>query len=111
MRDGDKQPSARAVSWFSILLLSGLRPRDFRALLLILFCLAFAPPRNAMVMGQNALPATCLVIISASALRLRRNRAAGVLLALALCLKPQDAAMILLFYALIGRWRAVAWSA
>src|ERR1700733_11329248 len=48
------------LSIHALLNLAGLRWRDPRALLFVLFCIVFAPLRNAFAMGQNALPAVCL---------------------------------------------------
>jgi hypothetical protein len=98
------------LSIHALLNLANIRWRDPRALLFVLFCIVFAPLRNAFAMGQNALPAVCLAALAASALRRDRNLLAGLLLAAALCLKPHDVLLILIYFALIGRWRAVAWT-
>jgi Glycosyltransferase family 87 len=94
----------------AMLNLVGVSWRDPRAWLLVLFCIVFAPLRNAFAMGQNALPAVCLAALSASALRRNRDVLAGLLLAAAICLKPHDVFLFLIYFAMIGRWRAVAWA-
>jgi len=99
-----------ALAIHALLNLAGIGWRNPWALLFVLFCIVFAPLRNAFAMGQNALLAVCLAAMSAGALRRNRDILAGLLLAAAICLKPHDVFLILLYFAIIGRWRSVAWT-
>jgi hypothetical protein len=99
-----------AIAISVLLNLAGIEWRNPLALLFVLFCIVFAPLRNAFALGQNALPAVCLAAMSVGALRHKREVLSGLLLAAAICLKPQDALLILIYFAMIGQWRAVAWT-
>jgi uncharacterized membrane protein len=89
--------------------LAGLRWWDWRTALLVLFCITFAPVRNAITLAQNAVPALCLAMLAALAFRFRRDALAGCLLALAISFKFQDALFVLVYFALNRRWRAIGW--
>lgn len=94
----------------SLVHLAGLRWWEPRALLLLLFCAVFAPLRSGLELGQNAVPAICLSVLSVAAVQRGRDVLAGSLLAIAVCLKPHDALLIAVYFALIRRWKTLSWT-
>ncbi len=79
-------------------------------MLFLLFCAVFAPLRSGLVLGQNAVPAICLGILSITAVQKGRDVLAGCLLAIAVCLKPHDALLIALYFVVIRRWKTLGWT-
>ncbi|MGL5096426.1 MAG: glycosyltransferase family 87 protein, partial [Planctomycetia bacterium] len=106
-------PAARAI-WLGLCLVSfggmvyalvrlaGLCWDDPRAWLLVAFALAAAPVHTAFAKGQPVLPALALPLIALYQLRRGRAEVAGLLVAVAMCWKPQTAGPIAAAVCLVG---------
>lgn len=96
-----------AIPW-ALLRLSGLSFRSPSGLLLCGFSLALAPLSTGLSKGQPAIAAIACLALGIAVGRGRRNDvAAGVLLGLGCCLKPQLIVPFLLLYVLDRRWRVL----
>ena len=98
--------------WACSLLWRGLRqtgPSDSELIWLWLAFLVYFPTYTAMKMGQITMILFLAVAGAWLAARSKRDRLAGVMLGVAVSLKV-FVALLVVFFALQRRWRAVAWS-
>ena len=85
-----------------------MRPGEPRAILLLALIVALAPLHTGIKHGQLALAAAACLIGAARMHQQRRRWLGGVGLGLALALKPQMAAIFVLYWLYRKRWRALA---
>lgn len=104
--------SLALIAWHipTLLQLSGATPREPYGVALLGGVLALAPYHTGIAYGQLAIPAVALIVTGIHAVRSGRATAGGILLAVAVMLKPQLAAPFVLYCALRGHGRA-AWVA
>ena len=116
---------AAGVAWLAIsaasivailaaaLSLARIPPRSLAAALIVALALASAPVQTVLTVGQLSLPVIALCFV---AMRLardgidgndRRDGLAGVALGIALAVKPQLAAPLVLYFLLLSRWRVL----
>jgi hypothetical protein len=95
---------AIVIAAFALLEVCGCRLRDLRSQLFLAAVLALAPLHTGLATANPAVLAIALVVIALWASQTHREKTAGVLLALAICLKPTVAAGLLLYYLLRRRW-------
>lgn len=114
-------PGAAGAVWLAVLFASlavlvllacraaGLRLKGWPAVWVLAATLICTPVQMAVFHGQPALPciAAC---VGAYVLMARRPGMAGVLLGVALCLKPHLALAMLVFLALRRRWASLAYA-
>jgi hypothetical protein len=88
--------------------LAGLRWAEWRAPTLVAAALALGPVRDGVIIGQPIIATTALLVLAVWAGARRRGLAwdvlAGVLLAVAISLKPPVAGPFALYYLLRRRW-------
>lgn len=96
--------STAAIAW-SLVRIAGWRWSEWRSLLLAALVLIFMPVTTTIAHGQTALPPAALVFLAQAARLSGRGRLCGLLLGVAVCLKPQ-VGLIFLGYELVkGRWK------
>jgi hypothetical protein len=82
--------------------------RDWRAILFWAIALGFAPLHTGIALGNLAVPSVSLALLAVWAGLTKKDSIAGLLLALALSLKPQIGGIVWLGYVLQRRWRICA---
>jgi hypothetical protein len=87
--------------------LARVRLRSLTAWLVIAAALASAPVQTILAVGQLSLPVIGLCFVAMCLARDGRDGWAGVLLGIAVAVKPQLVAPLLAYYALGRRWRLV----
>ncbi len=109
-------PAARAtflalslilVAWLFLAIchFAGLAPQSEAGIWLAAAIAALGPYRNALALGQLAIPSVALIVIGAERIRAGAPYAGGIALGLATVLKPQLGAPFVLFYALRGAYK------
>ncbi|HEY7086557.1 MAG TPA: glycosyltransferase family 87 protein [Tepidisphaeraceae bacterium] len=91
--------------------MAGLTWRDGRILLLVGAALAAAPLQFGILAGQLSLPAISACIIAFWLVSRHHDGSAGVLLGLALALKPQIAAPFVVYYLLVRHFKVAGFAA
>lgn len=99
--------AAIVMAAFALLAVCGCNWRELRSQLFLAATFALAPLHTGIATANPALLAVSLVIFTLWAAQRESNRAAGLLLALAICLKPTVAGGLLLYYLLRRRWSLV----
>ena len=99
--------AAVVLSPFALLSICGCSLFDVRSQLFLAAVFALAPFHTGLGTGNPAMLAVSLMVMTVWAARSGLGRTAGVLLAIAVCLKPTVAGGLLLYY-LIRRQRKVA---
>jgi hypothetical protein len=92
----------------ALISLCGCSLADPRSQLFVCALFALAPLHTGLATANPAILAVSLAVGSFWAARTGKDESAGVLLALAVCLKPTVAGGVLLYYLIRGRWRLVA---
>jgi hypothetical protein len=92
---------------FALLAVCECRLAELRSLLFLAAVLALAPLHTGLATANPAMLAVSLVVGALWASHMRRDRTAGALLALAICLKPTVAGGVLVFYLLRRCWVVV----
>ncbi|MHC4415574.1 MAG: glycosyltransferase family 87 protein [Planctomycetota bacterium] len=112
-------PTAR-VAWISanlvllaLLIIAATRLGElsltgWRGAWMVILLLAFAPVHTGLAAGQLAIGTVCAVAWAFWLMRSRRDFAAGLLLGLAVALKPQVAGPFLIIPLVRARWRVLA---
>jgi hypothetical protein len=83
---------------------------DFRARLFLALVLALAPLHTGIGTANPAILAVTLTVGTVWAERKGRGKTAGILLAIAVCMKPTVAGALLLYYLLRRRWKVFAFA-
>jgi hypothetical protein len=78
---------------------------DWRTYVFVAFAIALAPSHTGVAAGSVVISAVCLCGIALVQEQCGRQIAAGILLGLALCLKPQIGLPFVVFYLLLRRWQ------
>jgi hypothetical protein len=81
---------------------------DWRAILFWAIALGFAPLHTGIALGNLAVPSASSALLAVWAALRKKDSIAGLLLALALSLKPQIGGIVWLGYLLQRRWRICA---
>ena len=90
--------------------IAGVSWRDSKTWIFGAFVLALAPIHTGLATENAAIFVVCLCVVALWAAAYSRENLAGILLALAICVKPQVGLFFLLFYGVQRRWR-IAWVA
>jgi Glycosyltransferase family 87 len=96
-----------AIAICSSLSLAGLHWDGFRTYVYLALVLALAPIHTAIATGNVVLPTFALAMAGVWASRRNRPFAAGVLIALAICLKPSIGIVFLAYYLVRRDWAIV----
>ena len=99
--------AAVIVSAFALLAVCGCQLSDWRSQTFLAATFALAPLHTGLATANPAMLAISLVVGALWAIHMRRDKTAGVLLAVAICLKPTVAGGLLLYFLLRRRWRVV----
>ncbi len=94
------------VLWllWSLVSLAGFRWQEKRAYLFLALALALAPFHTGLAAGSIAIVTVALCGIAISAAHRKNDTLAGILIGLAICLKPQIGVPFLAYYVLRRRW-------
>ena len=92
---------------FAVLAICGCRPSEVRSQLFLAAVFALAPLHTGMATGNPAILVVGLIACTLWASYAGMEKTAGVLLALAICLKPTVAGGLLLYYLLRRHWSVV----
>jgi len=92
------------LSALALLSICGYGIGDVRARLFLAVVLALAPLHTGIGTANPALPVVSLTVGTVWAERKGRNKTAGILLAIAVCLKPTVAGALLFYYLVRRRW-------
>jgi hypothetical protein len=95
---------------FALLAICGCRLFDMRSKIFLGTVFALAPLHTGLATANPAMLVAGLIVGAIWAGHARREKTAGVLLALAICLKPTMAGGLLLYYLLRRRWIVVVMS-
>jgi hypothetical protein len=99
--------AAVVLAPFALLSICGLGATEARAQLFLAFAFALAPLHTGLATANPALVVVSLMVASVWAEHRGKNNLAGLLLAIAACLKPTVAGGLLLFYLVRRQWRVV----
>ena len=97
--------AAVVLAPFALVSLCGCTLADLRARLFLAAAFALAPLHTGLGTTNPAVFAICLMVGTVWAARSGRRKTAGILLAIAACLKPPVAAGLLLFYLVRRQWK------
>jgi hypothetical protein len=100
--------AAFATSLAALLSLSGVSWREPRALLFLAMGLALAPFHTGIATENPVVLVVGLCVAAVWAANRDRNGASGILLGIAVCLKPQVGLCFLFYYLLRRRWKIAA---
>ncbi|HEY4904185.1 MAG TPA: glycosyltransferase family 87 protein [Candidatus Sulfotelmatobacter sp.] len=100
--------TALLVSLLALVAISGASWRSLRVQFFIAAALALAPLHTGLATGNPAVLAIALTIAAVWAACTGRDTTCGILLALAICLKPTIAFALLFYYVLRRRWKIAA---
>lgn len=81
------------------------KTEDWRTYVFVAFAIALAPLHTGVAAGSVVIGAVCLCGIALVQEQRGRQIVAGILLGLAVCLKPQIGLPFVVFYLLLRRWR------
>ncbi len=95
-------------SLLSLLAAGGLSRSDWRAYVLVAFALALAPLHTGVAAGSIVVSTVALCGIALSQEQRGNGTFAGILLGMAVCLKPQIGLPFLAYFILRRRWRLSA---
>lgn len=96
---------AAALSPFALISICGLGLADLRAQIFLAAAFALTPLHTGLGTANPAMLAVSLTIVTVWAEHRGKLALAGVLLAVAVCLKPTVAGGVLLYYLVRRRWR------
>jgi hypothetical protein len=97
--------AAVVVASLALLSMCGCNWFDLRSQLFLTAVFALAPLHTGLATGNPAVLSVGLMIGSVWGMRTSREKLAGVLLAIAVCLKPTIAAGLLLYYLVRRQWK------
>ncbi len=97
--------AAVVLAPFALLSICGCGLSDLRAQLFLAITFALAPLHTGLGTANPAMLAVSLTVGTVWAERAGRKKTAGVLLAIAVCLKPTVAGGLLLYYLIRRQWR------
>jgi len=97
--------AAVVLSPCALLSICGCSLFDLRSQLFLAAYFALAPLHTGLGTANPAMLAVSLMVATVWAARSGRGKAAGVLLAIAVCLKPTVAGGLLLYYVMSRRWK------
>jgi Glycosyltransferase family 87 len=86
-------------------------PREWRAILFWAIAVGLAPLHTGIALGNLVVPSAALTLLAVWAALTKRDSLAGLLLAFAICLKPQIGGIVWLGYALQRRGRICLFAA
>lgn len=96
--------AAMVLSTCALISICGYGMSDFRARLFLAVVLALAPLHTGIGTANPAILVVSLTVGTVWAERKGQNKTAGILLAIAVCLKPTVAGGLLFYYLLRRRW-------
>ena len=96
-----------AIAIYSALSLAGLRWHELRTHVVLAMVLALAPIHTAIATGNVVLPTFGLAMAGVWVSTRNRRFSAGVLIALAICLKPSIGIVFLAYYLVRRNWAVV----
>ena len=99
--------AALVASFLALLPICGVSWRDPRGQLFLATAFALAPIQTGIATANPAILAVALTVGTVWAAHVRRNYTSGILLALAICLKPPLGLCLIFYYLIRGRWRIV----
>jgi len=89
----------------SLISIAQFDEQDWRTTFFWAFAIGLAPLHTGIALGNLAVPSVALTLLAVWAASLKQELLAGLLLALAICLKPHIGGIVWLGYALQRRWR------
>lgn len=89
----------------AVLALARISATSLTGWLVIAAALASAPVQTLVAAGQISLPVIAMIFLALWCARERRDRLCGVLLGVALAIKPQLATPFLAWFVFLGNWR------
>jgi len=100
--------TALLISLFALVAISGASWRSLRVQFFFAAALALAPLHTGIATGNPAVLAITLTVAAVWAARMGQDTTCGILLALAICLKPTIAFALLFYYVLRRHWKIAA---
>jgi hypothetical protein len=99
---------AFTVVVFSLLLVGEYKRDDWRSYLFLTIAIAFAPFHSGLATGNLVIVVVGLCAGAVLSAARQRDSAAGILIGVAACLKPQIGLVFLFYFLLKRRWRIVS---
>src|ERR1700728_425790 len=100
--------AALLASLLALLSICGVSWHDPRGQLFLASAFALAPIQTGIATANPAILAVALTVATVWAAHVHRNYTSGILLALAICLKPPLGLCLIVYYLIRGHWKIVS---